>query len=71
MGFKVDNTMFKEYSQYFRNALVRANYADYSRGIGETLEFIEKFYRNLLTKEIVPLKNRELILMELFDGIEK
>lgn len=28
LGFPVDNEMFKEHSKYFRNALVRANYAD-------------------------------------------
>lgn len=26
LGIKVDNTMFKEKSVYFRNALVRSNY---------------------------------------------
>lgn len=66
MGFQIDNTLFKEYSLYFRNALVRANYANYSMGISETTEYVEKFYRNLLTKESIPLKNRDLILEELF-----
>lgn len=66
MGFQVDNTLFKECSQYFRNALVRANYANYSKGISENIGYLQKFYRNLLTEEEVPLKNRELVIKELF-----
>ncbi len=66
MGFQVDNKMFKDYSQYFRNALVRANYAAYAKGIVETNEYLEKFYNNLLTGGDDNLSNRELILKECF-----
>jgi fido (protein-threonine AMPylation protein) len=62
MGFQVDYTMFKECSQYFRNALVRANYTNYSMGIIDTIEYVEKFYRNLLTEEVTPLRIRDLVL---------
>lgn len=61
LGFQVDNEMFKEYSKYFRNALVRANYADYPAGITETDEYLIRFYTNLLTEEKLPLENRELV----------
>ncbi|WP_394524831.1 Fic family protein [Lacrimispora sp. JR3] len=66
MGFQVDNTMFKNCSHYFRNALVRANYALYAKGIVETNEFLEKFYRNLLIGGKDNLSNRELTLRECF-----
>lgn len=62
MGFQVDNTMFKDYSLYFRNALVRANFADYKNGISETSQFLEYFYENLLLGEENRLRNRDLIL---------
>jgi len=64
MGFPVDNTMFKDHSQYFRNALVRANFADYKNGIAETNQFIENFYKNLLKGERLLLRNRDLVLKE-------
>lgn len=64
MGFPVDNTMFKDHSQYFRNALVRANFADYKKGIVETNQFIENFYKNLLKGERFLLRNRDLVLKE-------
>ncbi|WP_312444972.1 Fic family protein [Lacrimispora sp.] len=66
MGFQVDNTIFKDYSQYFRNALVRANFADYKNGITETYQYLENFYKNLLSGERLQLRNRELVLKERF-----
>lgn len=62
LGFRVDNDMFKEHSKYFRNSLVRANFADYSNGIVETDEYLVRFYGNLLTEDKVLLRNRDLIL---------
>ncbi|HCD44722.1 MAG TPA: cell filamentation protein Fic [Lachnoclostridium sp.] len=66
MGFQVDNTIFKDYSQYFRNALVRANFADYKNGITETYQYLENFYKNLLSGEGLQLRNRDLVLKERF-----
>lgn len=62
LGFPVDNTMFKMHSKYFRNALVRANYADYPNRIAETDEYLIRFYTNLLTDQKTALRNRDLIL---------
>lgn len=62
LGFVVDNDMFKECSKYFRNSLVRANFADYAKGIVETDEFLVRFYRNLLTEDKATLNNRDLML---------
>lgn len=66
MGFQVDNTMFKDNSQYFRNALVRANFADYKNGITETNQYLETFYKNLLAGGNFRLRNHDLILKERF-----
>ena len=70
MGFQVDNTMFKDYSLYFRNALVRANFADYKNGISETSQFLEYFYENLLMGGKYSLKNRDLILKNVLRQVE-
>lgn len=58
LGFNADNELFAENSWYFRNALVRANYNNLQKGIHENLEFLEKFFRNLLLGEHNELKNR-------------
>lgn len=60
LGFNADNELFAENSWYFRNALVRANYNNLQKGIHENLEFLEKFFRNLLLGEHNELKNRFL-----------
>lgn len=65
IGFHVDNLAFKENSLYFRNALVRANFDDYKRGIVSSNEYLECFFMNLLTDKKVPLKNRTMIINEI------
>ena len=62
LGFNVTNTLFADNSWYFRNALVRANYADIQKGIFEDKTFLERFFRNLLLDEQNELKNRYLII---------
>ena len=62
LGFEVSNTLFAENSWYFRNALVRANYADIQKGIVEDKRYLEQFFRNLLLGEKNELKNRVLII---------
>lgn len=57
-GFNVSNETFAENSWYFRNALVRANYNDWQRGIYETTKFLEMFFENLLMNANHELKNR-------------
>ena len=54
--------MFKENSWYFRNALVRANYADYPRGVKREWGYLEAFFRNLLLGEKNELKSRYLLI---------
>ena len=62
IGFSINNDMFKEYSKYYRNALVRSNYADYSKGIDVDFSFLEKFYTNLLFDGNFELNNDDMII---------
>jgi len=59
-GFNVNNDLFAEHSWFFRNALVRANFNDLTKGIHATSEFLNRFFGNLLLGEKNVLKNREL-----------
>jgi fido (protein-threonine AMPylation protein) len=64
LGFKnVNNDLFANHSWYFRNALVRANYEDLSRGIYRTEKFLICFLSNLLLKGNYLLKNREMHIL--------
>lgn len=64
LGFKnVNNDLFADHSWYFRNALVRANYEDLSRGIYRTDKFLIRFLSNLLLKGNFSLKNREMHIL--------
>lgn len=58
LGYRVTNEPFADNAKYFRNALVRANYQNYEKGIEETTEFLELFFRNVLLDEQHPLKKR-------------
>ncbi|NOU17225.1 MAG: winged helix-turn-helix transcriptional regulator [Bacteroidales bacterium] len=61
LGFKeVNNNLFAEHSWYFRNALVRANYEDLSKGIHKTEKYLIHFLSNLMLGENHSLKNREM-----------
>lgn len=60
LGFNVTNDIFAKNSWYFRNALVRANYNNRTKGVFETTEYLELFLRNLLLDEENVLSNREL-----------
>lgn len=60
MGFPVTNDIFAKNAWYFRNALVRANYTNWTKGIRETTEYLELFLKNLLAGENNELKNRYL-----------
>ena len=66
LGFEADNDIFAEYSWYFRNALVRANYSNIKKGIYETTEFLELFLQNLLLDGKNELHNREMHVSGMF-----
>ena len=62
IGFKVDNDLFADSSWYFRNALVRANYRNPSKGIEPNKSFLIRFFRNLMLGEHHELKNRYMLI---------
>ena len=62
LGHRVTNNMFVENSWYFRNALVRANYADYEQNVKRDWSYLEAFFRNLLLGEKNELKSRYLLI---------
>ena len=59
-GFDIDNDLFEKHSWYFRNALVRANYHNLSKGITATDQYLVRFFRNLIFGEESTLSNREM-----------
>lgn len=62
MSFDVDNTLFKDNSMYFRNALVRSNYADMKNRISAEDKYLRWFFDDLLFEGKHLLKNRDTIL---------
>lgn len=67
LGYNVDNTLFKDKSVYFRNALVRSNYFNNYLNIKEDNSFLIKFYENLLLGKNNNLHSKDLIVGELFN----
>ena len=67
LGYNVDNTLFKDKSVYFRNALVRSNYFNNYLNIKQDNSFLIKFYENLLLGKNNNLHSRDLIVEELFN----
>lgn len=66
LGYEVDNTLFKDKSVYFRNALVRSNYFNNYLNIKEDSDYLIKFYENLLLGKNNNLHSQDLIVKELF-----
>jgi len=62
LGFGVNNELFEQNSWYFRNALVRANYRNVTKGVNYELVFLVRFFRNLLLGENNVLKNRHMVI---------
>ena len=62
IGFRANNDLFAEISWYFRNALVRANYRNPSKGVEPNKSFLVKFFRNLMLGEQHELKNRYMLI---------
>ena len=67
LGYKVDNTLFKDKSVYFRNALVRSNYFNNYLNIKEDSSYLIKFYENLLLGKNNNLHSEDLIVNGLFN----
>lgn len=60
LGYNADNSLFKDKSIYFRNALVRSNYLN----IKEDKSHLTKFYENLLLCKNNNLHSEDLIVEE-------
>ncbi|MDE6284360.1 MAG: Fic family protein, partial [Bacilli bacterium] len=60
MGFNINNELFKDNALYFRNALVRANYTNYSVGVKETKKYLIMFFENLLLNKNSVFSNDDL-----------
>ena len=67
LGYQVDNTLFKDKSVYFRNALVRSNYFNNEKNVREDNSYLIKFYENLLLGKNNNLQSKDLIVRELFN----
>lgn len=68
LGYNVDNTLFKNKSIYFRNALVRSNYYNNYLKIKKDCSYLVRFYKNLLLGKNNNLHSKDLIIEELFDN---
>ncbi len=66
LGYHVDNSLFKDKSIYFRNALVRSNYFNNYLNVKEDKIYLIKFYENLLLGKNNNLHSEDLIVKELF-----
>lgn len=60
-GFKADNELFRDNAEYFRNALVRANYENVTTGIKRTPKYLNMFFGNLLMGEHNSLKTSDML----------
>ena len=68
LGYNVDNSLFKDKSIYFRNALVRSNYFNNYLKIEKDHSYSIKFYENLLLGKNNNLHSNDLIVQKLFDN---
>ena len=66
LGYNVDNSLFKEKSIYYRNALVRSNYFNNELDVKEDSSYLIKFYENLLLGKNNNLHSEDLIVKKLF-----
>ena len=66
LGYNVDNSLFKEKSVYYRNALVRSNYFNNELDVKEDSSYLIRFYENLLLGKNNNLHSEDLIVKKLF-----
>ncbi|EAJ5693211.1 cell filamentation protein Fic [Campylobacter fetus] len=56
LGFEIDNSLFKDNSKYFRNALFLSNFSDVKFGIGEDISYLDSFFAKLMIDTNLELK---------------
>lgn len=62
LGYNVNNTPFKNNSDYYRNALVRSCYSSTAYDVHPTIEYLNRFYMNLLNGADNELDSFELFI---------
>ena len=67
LGIDIDNEPFREHAGYFRDALVRSNYASIRDGIVPDNSFLMMFFENILLHAGHDLEVQDLRCKELFD----
>lgn len=67
LGFDVDNEPFAKHAEYFRNALVRANYRNAKAGVMPDRGYLNRFFSFALNGNAQELNSRDLMAQPLFD----
>ena len=62
LGFTVHSEAFAESSKYFRDALVRANYTNFRKGVESDMSFLILFLLCLMLGERHELRSSDLII---------
>lgn len=62
LGYSVNNTLFKENSTFYRNALVRSCYVNRELNISSDSSFLLKFYENLLLGKNNEMNSKDLVI---------
>jgi fido (protein-threonine AMPylation protein) len=69
MGFEVTNAPFDKYSRYFRDALVRSNFADIQKDIQPDMSYLKLFFDNLLLDAKHDLTKQDLVCHALEESL--
>ena len=62
MGYHLQNDTFAKEAWYFRNAIIRASYANMHQGIFPTTQYMLMFLGNLLLNEENELRNHRMVI---------
>ena len=64
IGIPADNGPFKKHADWFRDALVRSNYANIRKGIYPEFSYLETFFENVLLGAKHDLEAMELTIFQ-------
>ena len=62
LGYRFQNDTFAREAWYFRNAIIRACYANMHQGVYPTTEYMEMFLGNLFLDEDNELRNHRMVI---------
>lgn len=66
LGFTYNNEVFKDNAEYYRNALVKANYKNYEYGITGDLTPLINIYKKAIFNNDLELDDNDLLLPDLY-----